>query len=346
LWLLDHLPKLDAGLVGLQSVLVLRAEGDFDVVVNGYTHLQRAQPILLSHWWLSYFWPFQRDRERLVDLRARTARSPLGAAALAGTPFPIDRDALARELGFEGPSENSIDAVSDRDFIAEFLFCCALTGIHLSKLAEAVILFSSAEFGYLELPDAFTTGSSLMPQKKNPDIFELARGKSGTLIGHLTGLMAMLKGLPSAYDKDLQEDKQPMFAAYDTLSSLLPVVSDALRALEMHPERMLAAIDPATMATDLADELVRTGIPFRQAHSLVGEAVRYAETQGKSLDQLKSGELRAISPALDLDLASILDPWRSIRQRNCIGGSAPEAVKAQIRQARDALPDHAPIQME
>ena len=339
LWLLDHIPLLDAALAELQAALLWRAEHDLDVFMPGYTHTQRAQPILLSHWWLSHFWPLQRDRQRLEELQQRTASLPLGSAALAGTSFPIDRDALAQELGFIGPALNSLDAVSDRDFAAEFLFCAALIGVHLSRLAEAMILFSSAEFGFFELSDAFSTGSSLMPQKKNPDMFELARGKSGALIGLLTGMLTALKGLPSAYDKDLQEDKVPVFAAFDTLKVLLPVLGNAIRTLTIHPEKMRLAIDPSTMATDLADELVRTGMPFRQAHKLVGEAVQLVLRSGKPLDALTDQELKSLSPDIppSIDLNQIFDVHKSLSRHDAIGGTAPQAVKAQILEAHKAL---------
>ena len=260
LWLLEHLPTLDAVLSALQGALLARAESDFLVLMPGYTHLQRAQPVLLSHWWLSHFWPLQRDRQRLLDLKKRTASLPLGCGALAGAPFPIDRDALARELGFDGPAQNSIDAISDRDFAVEFLFCCALCGVHLSRMAEALILFSSAEFGFFQFSDAFTSGSSLMPQKKNPDVFELARGRSGVLTGYLSGLLVTLKGLPSAYDKDLQEDKLPVFKAFDLLVQILPVLAGALETLTIFPERLQANLDPGMMATDAADYLVEKGV--------------------------------------------------------------------------------------
>ncbi len=262
----------------LQAVLIKRAELDLEwsVMLPGYTHFQRAQPILLSHWWLSHFWPLQRDRERLGQLRDRTAVSPLGAGALAGTAFPIDREALAHELGFNSASPNSLDAVSDRDFAAEFLFVAALIGVHLSKLSEALILYSTMEFGFIELADAYSTGSSLMPQKKNPDPLELTRGKAGTLIGQLTGLLATLKALPSAYDKDLQEDKPAVFAAAETLSIMLPVMAGAIDTLTVRGDRMQAALDAAMLATDLADYLVQRGVPFREAHGLAGRAVRKA----------------------------------------------------------------------
>jgi argininosuccinate lyase len=341
LWLLDALPDLQSSIRALQSALVQRAETDLEVLMPGYTHLQRAQPILLGHWWLSHFWPLQRDRERLSDLAGRAASLPLGCGALAGTSFPVDRTALAGALGFAGPAANSLDAVSDRDFAAEFLFCAALCGVHLSKLSEAVVLFTSNEFGYFELSDAFSTGSSLMPQKKNPDVFELARGKSGALLGALTGLMASLKGLPSTYDKDLQEDKQPVFMALDTLMAVLPVLSGALSTLAVHAGRMLAGIDAGMMATDLADYLVEMGAPFREAHHLVGGAVRAAAEAGKPLDRLDAAELEALGfPTAALDgaaLQAVFDPHRSVAKRSAIGGTAPEAVREQLRLAREEL---------
>ena len=334
LWLLDAILDLDSALLGLQTVLVERTEADLNILLPGYTHMQRAQPILLGHWWLSHFWPLQRDRQRLRQLRARTASLPLGSGALAGTTFPVDRLALAADLGFSEPSANSLDAVSDRDFVAEFLFCAALIGSHLSKLSEAVVLFSSAEFGFFELSDAFSTGSSLMPQKKNPDVFELARGKAGTLLGYLAGWMATLKGLPSAYDKDLQEDKVPVLSAYDTLMMILPVLAGALGTLTLHPERMLAAIDPGMLATDLADYLVRKGLTFRQAHAVAGQAVQLAGKLGKPLDVLSLPEFQSLSLLIDSDVTQVFDPQQSIARRNVTGGTAPEAVKMQLQDAK------------
>ncbi len=343
LWLLDHLPALQAALQDLQRALVERAESDMDILMPGYTHLQRAQPILLSHWWLSHFWPLKRDRQRLSELSVRTASLPLGSGALAGTPFPIDRQALADELGFGQVSPNSIDAVSERDFAAEFLFACALIGVHLSKMSEAIILFSSAEFGFFEISDAYATGSSLMPQKKNPDVFELARGRTGTLLGYLIGLMVTLKGLPSTYDKDLQEDKVPLFNAYDTLILLLPVLANAIRTLHLNPERMREKIDASMMATDLADYLVDQGIPFREAHALTGKAVQLALQQGKSLDALSAPEFHSLAPELnpqvfdDKAFGEVFDPQNSVTRRAASGGTAPQAVAAQLEQARQAL---------
>ncbi len=337
LWLLEALPGLDQAIAGLQAALLQRAEADMDALMPGYTHLQRAQPVLLSHWWLSHFWPLGRDRERLRALAGRTAVLPLGAGALAGAPFPVDRFALARVLGFTRPAPNSLDAVSDRDFVAEFLFIAALTSVHLSRLAEGVILFSSVEFSFFELSDSYATGSSLMPQKKNPDVFELARGKAGAMIGWLCGMLATLKGLPSAYDKDLQEDKAPLFNAMDALMALLPVLAGALRSLTVHPERMRAAIDASMLATDLADYLVDKGIPFRQAHEMVGKAVSLAASQGKPLDTLTLAEYRSISPAFEADVHAVFDPLRSVSRRSTYGGTAPEAVRAQIEEARQNL---------
>ncbi len=343
MWVLEAIPELEAAASELQSILVQRAERDMETLMPGYTHLQRAQPILLSHWWLSHFWPLQRDRERLTGLRQRMDSLPLGSGALAGTAFPVDRNALSQDLGFSAPAPNSLDAVADRDFAAEFLFCAALLGTHLSRLAENVILFSSAEFGYFELSDAYSTGSSLMPQKKNPDVFELARGKAGMLDGLLCGLLATLKGLPSTYDKDLQGDKEPVFAAFDTLMALLPVLAGALETLTVHPERMRAAIDASMLATDLADYLVERGLPFRQAHSLAGKAVQMAAGQGKPLDQLTLEELRSLAPQdapaglIAPDVIQVFDPAHSVARRSAIGGTAPQAVIAQIAQAKTLL---------
>lgn len=336
LWLLEALPALDAALSRLQAVLVARAEGDLDAIMPGYTHLQRAQPILLAHWWLAHFWPLQRDRQRLADMKKRLAILPLGSGALAGTAFPIDRMALAASLGFDAPAENSIDAVSDRDFAAEYLFVCTLTGVHLSRLAEAVVLFTSAEFGFFELSDSFATGSSLMPQKKNPDVFELARGKAGMLLGLLTGLLATLKGLPSAYDKDLQEDKPPVFAATDTLLQVLPVLAGALETVAIKRERMRSAIDASMLATDLADHLVERGVPFRQAHAAAGSAVRLAAEKGLSLDQLTDEDWHSLGN-FGADVHLVFDAEKSISKRSATGGTAPVAVIAQIDKAKELV---------
>ncbi|MEA5079845.1 MAG: argininosuccinate lyase [Anaerolineaceae bacterium] len=336
LWMLETLPQVSSAIQGLQTTLVLVAEANQEVLMPGYTHLQRAQPVTLAHWLLSFFWMLQRDLDRLADLHDRVAILPLGSGALAGTSFEIDREALALELGFDAPSTNSLDAVSDRDFAAEYLFCSAMTGVHLSKLSEAMVLFSTQEFGFIELTDAFSTGSSLMPQKKNPDLFELARGKSGTLIGLLTGLLATLKGLPSTYDKDMQEDKQPVFAATDTLLAILPVLAGAIGSMTVKPQKMLAAIDPSMLATDLADYLVRKGMPFREAHAMVGKAVKLAAEKGFALNELTLPDWQALGP-FDAEVKAIFDPLTSVNRHSAIGGTAIEAVKQQIQKAKMTL---------
>ncbi len=344
LWLRDAVDTLAADVATLMHALLERAEADIDTLAPGYTHLQQAQPILLAHLWLARFWALARDRQRLAQLRHRLNVLPLGSGALAGTTVPIDREALAQTLGFEAITPNSWDAVADRDFVAEFLFIAALIGVHLSRLAEQVILFNTREFGFLTLDDRFSTGSSLMPQKKNPDGFELARGKAGTLIGQLTGLLVTLKALPSAYDKDLQEDKAPTFRAFDELHRLLPVLADSLRTLHVHPDRAEAALDPATLATDLADYLVERGVPFREAHRIVGQLVRRAEALGLGLHQLPLTELQAAHPAFQEDVyARALNPRAALARRNVPGGTAPNQVRAQIQQARATLEDPGPF---
>jgi argininosuccinate lyase len=333
LWTLQAIPALCSGLKDLQCAFVEQAESAGETIMPGYTHLQRAQPILLAHWWLSHYWSLQRDVERLQDLTKRVSVLPLGSGALAGVPFDIDRMALAESLGFAGVSQNSLDAVSDRDFAAEYLFCVTMTGIHLSKLAEQIVLYTSAEFGFFELSDAFSTGSSLMPQKKNPDVFELTRGKAGILLGLLTGLLATLKGLPSTYDKDLQEDKAPVFQATDTLLAILPVLAGALRTITVTVGRMRNAIDPTMMATDLADYLVNKGVPFRDAHGLAGKAVRAAGEKNVSLEKMSLEAYQAIGP-FEADVYQVFDPMKSIEKRNAIGGTSLQSVKNQIQKIK------------
>jgi len=332
LWLLENLPGLDGEIRRMQTALLLRAQADLTVVMPGYTHMQRAQPILLSHWWLSHFWPLQRDRERLAQLGGRLRVLPLGSGALAGTAFPIDRFALAQKLGFAAPCQNSLDGVSDRDFAAEFLFITALCGVHLSRMCESLALFSTTEFAFFELPEAYATGSSLMPQKKNPDLFELGRGQSGRLIGLLSGLLTTLKGLPSAYDKDLQEDKAPVFAAYDTLMRLLPVLSGAVAEMQARPEKMRAAIDSGMIATDLADYLVGAGVPFRDAHALAARMVRISLASGVGLEALPLETYRAISESFGQDLYAVFKPENSLARRVAYGGTSLEAVQVQINE--------------
>ena len=329
LWMLAAISALEAAIQDLQSALVQQAELAGETLMPGYTHLQRAQPILLAHWWLSHYWPLQRDRERLQDLTKRVSVLPLGSGALAGVPFQINRVALADALGFSAVSQNSIDAVSDRDFAAEYLFCAAMIGVHLSKLGEQIVLYTNPEFGFFELSDTFATGSSLMPQKKNPDVFELTRGKSGALIGLLTGLLATLKGLPSTYDKDLQEDKAPVFQATDTLHAVLPVIASALRTLQVKPERLRSSIDSTMMATDLADYLVGKGVPFREAHGMAGKVVRAAGEMNVSLEEMSLDSYQAIGP-FERDVYQVFDPMKSIQKRNAIGGTSLQSVRNQL----------------
>ena len=334
LWMLQAIPELSSALKDLQSAIVEQAEKADETVMPGYTHLQRAQPILLAHWWLSHYWSLNRDVERLQDLTKRVSVLPLGSGALAGVPFEIDRVELAKDLGFANVSQNSIDGVSDRDFAAEYLFCSTMIGLHLSKLAEQIVLFTSAEFGFFELSDAFSTGSSLMPQKKNPDVFELTRGKAGTLLGLLTGLLTTLKGLPSTYDKDLQEDKAPVFQATDTLLAILPVIAGALRSITVKAERMRNAVDSSMMATDLADYLVEKGVPFRKAHEITGKVVRAAGEKKIGMEKMSLEAYQAISPIFEADVYQIFDPMKSIEKRNAIGGTSLQSVKNQIHKIK------------
>jgi argininosuccinate lyase len=337
LYLLDVIAALQEAIVQLQRALVDRADEHLDVLMPGYTHLQQAQPLLFSHWLMSFFWKLQRDLERLAGVARRTAVLPLGAGALAGNPFSIDRQALAADLGFRAIAENSVDAVSDRDFCVEFLAWAALVQVHLSGLAEDLILWSSREFGFVQVDDAYATGSSLMPQKKNPDSLELMRGKSGRMVGHLVGLLTTLKGLPSAYNKDLQEDKEALFDAVDTLSLELPIAAGLIRTLKVNAGRMAAALDGAILATDLADYLVRKGVPFRQSHVLVGQAVKRAETLGLSLQDLALADFQAIHPAFGGDVYEVFDFRQSVAARDTTGGTAPAAVRTQIERAKELM---------
>jgi argininosuccinate lyase len=337
LYLLREMASLDEGLGQLQGAIVAKAKAHLDVIMPGYTHLQGAQPLLFSHWLMSFFWKFQRDRERLADAARRASVCPLGAGALAGNPLGIDRHALAAALDFADVAQNSVDAVSDRDYVVEFLAWAALAQVHLSGLAEDLILWSSREFGFVEVDEAYTTGSSLMPQKKNPDSLELVRGKSGRVIGHLVGMLTTLKGLPSTYNKDLQEDKEALFDALDTLALELPIVTDVVRTLKVNGARMAAALDDGMLATDLADYLVRQGVPFRQSHHLVGQAVKRAEALGVSLQELDLADYQDIHPAFTKDVYAVLNFQRSVEARDVSGGTAPVAVRAQINQARDIL---------
>jgi argininosuccinate lyase len=337
LWLQNAGADVERHIGALQQALVEGAADHLHTPLPGYTHLQHAQPITWAHWLLAHFWPLTRDVGRFRQARAAAAVLPLGAAALAGSAFAIDREALAVELGFDSVSPNSLDAVSDRDFAADFLYAAAMLGVHLSRLSEQLIIFSSREFGFVVLDDAYSTGSSLMPQKKNPDTLELTRGKSGRLIGHLTGFLATLKGLPSTYDKDLQEDKEPVFDAYDTLCLALPVMAGLITSLRLQPERMAAQLEPGLMATDLADYLVRRGMPFRDAHEVVGRVVQLAETRGVSLAALTLADFQAVSDQFGEDVTAVFAVTTVLDQRDVTGGTAPRQVEMQLRAARNWL---------
>lgn len=334
LWTMDAVDGIQAMIAELQIALIEQAEGHLHTLLPGYTHLQPAQPITLAHWLMSFFWMLARDRERLSDAKKRMSVSPLGSGALAGTPFDIDRAALAQELGFHSYSQNSLDGVSDRDFVAETLFALALMGTHLSRLAEDIIIYSNLSFGFITLDDRYSTGSSIMPQKRNPDPMELTRGKTGRLIGRLTGFLATLKGLPSTYNKDLQEDKEALFDAIDTVKLLLPVITAIIKTLKVNSDKMRTALDENMLATDLADYLVAKGMPFREAHHVSGRAVRLAGEQGIGLSQLSLETLRELSPLFRADVANVFDFDKSVARRKAAGGTAPEAVKAQIEAAR------------
>jgi argininosuccinate lyase len=326
---------------GVQTALLDLAEANRDVVMPGYTHLQRAQPVLLAHHLLAYFEMLDRDAGRLGDCRSRADELPLGAGALAGAPYPLDREFVASELGFSRVSRNSIDAVADRDFVVEFQAAAATAMMHLSRLAEEIVLWSSDEFGFVRLSDTFTTGSSIMPQKRNPDVAELARGRTGRVYGNLMAILTTLKGLPLAYNRDLQEDKQPLFDTVDTLLPTLAIFAALLPQLHVDSERTEAAArNSYTLATDLADYLVRKGTPFREAHQTVAELVRYAEGDSKPLSALSLDEYRRFSPLFDRDVLA-LDVRASIAARDVPGGTAPARVSEALRTARGRLKEDA-----
>jgi argininosuccinate lyase len=338
LYLREVIAQVCDGLRRTQEALVARAAEAVDAPLPGYTHLQRAQPIVLGHHLLAYVFMLQRDRARFGDCAARADTLPLGAAALAGTAFSIDLEALARDLGFAAVSPNSLDAVSDRDTLVEFLAAAAITGMHLSRLAADLTLWATAEFGFVEFSDAFATGSSIMPQKKNPDVAELIRGKSGRLYGNLMAVLATMKGLPLAYNSDMQEDKEPFFDSVDTLDAILAVLPPMLASLTFRTERMRrAAGENFATATDLADYLVRKGLAFRPAHALVGRIVRFCEAEGKPLDGLSLVELRRFSPLFNDDAKDALTVEASLRARALTGGTSPDAVRRSLTLARTLI---------
>jgi argininosuccinate lyase len=331
--------ELMAAVLGVLKALLAQARAHHDAVMPGYTHLQPAQPILFAHYLMAFFEMLQRDFARFVAARDAADELPMGAGALAGTAFALDRRRLARRLGFARVAQNSIDATCDRDFASELLFACSLTMTHLSRLAEDLIIFSTPGFGYVELDDAYSTGSSLMPQKKNPDSLELIRGKTARVLGRLTEMLALLKGLPFAYDRDLQEDKPALFDTVDTTRDSLEVAGHVVATLRIHPERMKAATAEGFLtATDLADELVRRGAPFAETHEQVGKLVRHAADRGKNLGQISAAEARRFVPSWDAALADIASsPEQSVRRRNLIGGTAPAQVAFQLRAAERKL---------
>lgn len=322
----------------LQRALVELAEANPDCVIPGYTHLQRAQPILFTHYLLAHYEMLKRDGTRLGEIRVRVNQLPLGAGALAGTGFPLDRELIARRLGFDGVCENSIDAVSDRDFVIEFIGAAAIVMVHLSRLAEDFIIYSTAEFGFIELSDAVSTGSSLMPQKKNPDSLELIRGKAGRVFGHHTAMLATMKGLPLAYDKDMQEDKEALFDTIDTLSGSLKVTSTVLRNVKVDCEKTRQAATTGYLnATDLADYLVGKGLEFRKAHELVGRVVTHAIEQGKSLEEIALEEYRGFSTLFEDDLYKSVALESSLANKGVRGGTSPERVSEALSKARSDL---------
>lgn len=334
----DLADEILASLAKLEVVLLDRAQGEFGVVMPGYTHMQPAQPVLLSHHLLAYFWMFNRDFRRVSAAREAANVCPLGAAALAGTTYPLDRHMTAEALGFSGPTANSMDSVSDRDYLLDLIYACSVCQVHLSRLCEELVWWSSAEFGFVEMDDAHSTGSSIMPQKKNPDFAELVRGKSGRVVGDLTSLLVTVKGTPLTYDKDLQEDKEPLFDAADTVLGSLMACTGMLATCTFKEERMREASHEGYMAaTDLADYLVGKGLPFRQAHAVVGRIVGDCVREGVTLQQLSTDELRSYSELFDDDAHEALDIDGIVRRRTTFGGTGHEAVRAQLKLATEAL---------
>lgn len=338
IWLRESIDNLDATLRLTQTALLEFADANSETVIPGYTHLQRAQPVLLAHWCLAYFEMLSRDRERLIDTRRRVNVMPLGSAALAGTSFPIDRAALAQSLGFDGVTKNSLDAVSDRDFCVEFLSACSLIMVHLSRMAEDIILYATTEFGFFELSDAIATGSSLMPQKKNPDSMELVRGKAGRVFGDLLGLLTTLKGLPLAYNKDMQEDKEAVFDAFDTATASLQVTSTVLMNIRVKQ----IVLGGYMNATELADYLVRKGIPFREAHEIVGRVVIRAIELETQIEEIGLEELQKFSPLIDKDVYDTLAVEQVLGTKSQTGGTARASVKESLANARRELAESSP----
>ena len=334
LYLRDAIGTIIQLLIDVERALISQAKANLDTVMPGYTHLQRAQPVLFGHHMMAYVFMFQRDVERLTDSLKRVNKSPLGAGALAGTTFPIDRQFVAERLGFDGICENSLDAVSDRDFVVEFLSNASLIAMHLSRLCEEFVQWSSAEFNFIELDDSFTTGSSMMPQKKNPDVAELVRGKTGRVYGHLMGMLTTLKGLPLAYNKDMQEDKEGMFDTFETLKGALALFAPMIETMQVKQENMYQAVtNDFSNATDLADYLVEKGMPFRESHAIVGQVVLNCIQNGKYLLDLTLDEFKSFSELIDVDIFDVLKPETVVNARDVAGGTAKKRVEVQIEQA-------------
>ncbi|MEX2179685.1 MAG: argininosuccinate lyase [Gemmatimonadaceae bacterium] len=337
MWAMDACSRLDAAMRRMQQRMVETAAGLESAVMPSYTHLQRAIPVSAAHWMLSHFWPLERDRQRLRAAYRSSAALPLGSGAVAGCAYPVSRTLLQGTLGFESVTPNSIDAVSDRDFVAELLFATALAGTHLSRFAEDLIIYGSSEFGFVTFGDTFSSGSSMMPQKRNPDALELARGSAARLLGDLVSLLATMKGLPSSYNKDLQDDKRVLFDAVDTLLLVLPAFGGTLAECTFQPARMRAAISSSMMATDLADYLVRRGATFREAHKAVGGLVRQMETDRCELHELPLSAFTASHPLFGKDVFDALGAVHSLEQREVEGGTGPRAVQKQLEAARAAI---------
>jgi argininosuccinate lyase len=337
LWAIDACHRLDAAVRDLQQALLTQAEGLADALLPAYTHLQRAQPVSGAHWLLAHLWPLQRDRQRLAHAVQGASVLPLGSGAIAGSAFPVSRPLLQEELGFAALSPNSIDATGDRDFVADTLYACVMVAVHGSRLAEDLIIYGSGEFGFVRFGDGFSTGSSMMPQKRNPDVFELARGAGARVLGDLVSLLGTIKGLPSGYSKDLQDDKRALFNAVDLLGLALPAMAGAVAELRFNRPRMRAAVSSAMMATDLADYLVRRGATFREAHGVVGALVRQAEEAGIEMDQLPVEAFSAAHPLCGPDAREALGAEASLAFREIEGGTGPQAVQAQLAQAREAV---------
>ena len=339
LWVISIIPELTNQVADLQTALINQAEQHIETLMAGYTHMQPAQPISAAQWLLSFAQMLERDRARLFQVKTATATNPLGSGALAGTPYPIDRQSLTDTLGFLQSSTNSLDAVSDRDYVSGFLYVASLLMVHLSRLSEDIITYSNPAFGFVSLDERYSTGSSLMPQKRNPDPLELARGKTGRIIGHLTGFLTTLKGLPSGYNKDLQEDKEPLFDTYDTLQMILPVMSGVITSMILHPDNMRSSLNETMLATDLADYLVIKGMPFREAHHAAGRIVRLAEEKDVLMSKLPLAAYQSISPLFKQDVYETFDFAAATARRSSAGGTAPESARVQIEKLRESLQD-------